>query len=100
MKGRNLLRSALAAGLTAPALAGRADGRDDRDRLTRPGQPPGVPRWFFAAARAAAESSDDHLHAGVLARKAMVPLNYGGGTTIGNATTLRASGFATTKQLG
>ncbi|MFF3741025.1 hypothetical protein [Streptomyces sp. NPDC002566] len=56
--------------------------------------------WFSTAARAAAESGDDQLHAWGLARKAMVPLNYGGATTIGKATTLRASGFATTKQLG
>ncbi|MER5372812.1 hypothetical protein [Streptomyces sp. NPDC002553] len=55
---------------------------------------------FSTAARAAAESGDDQLHAWVLAREAMVPLNYGGATTIANATALRASGFATTKQLG
>ncbi|CAL9675840.1 hypothetical protein SUDANB105_07876 [Streptomyces sp. enrichment culture] len=33
--------------------------------------------WFATAARAAAESGDDQLHAWVLAREAMVPLNYG-----------------------
>jgi hypothetical protein len=33
--------------------------------------------WFSTAARAAAESGDDQLHAWVLAREAMVPLNYG-----------------------
>ncbi|MFF2653602.1 hypothetical protein [Streptomyces sp. NPDC058045] len=33
--------------------------------------------WFATAARAAAESGDRQLHAWVLAREAMVPLNYG-----------------------
>ncbi|MFG2557202.1 hypothetical protein [Streptomyces sp. NPDC048581] len=33
--------------------------------------------WFATAARAAAESGDDQLRAWVLAREAMVPLNYG-----------------------
>ncbi|MEU1185201.1 hypothetical protein ABZ464_47870 [Streptomyces sp. NPDC005820] len=33
--------------------------------------------WFATAARAAAESGDPQLHAWVLAREAMVPLNYG-----------------------
>jgi tetratricopeptide (TPR) repeat protein len=33
--------------------------------------------WFRTAARAAAESGDRQLHAWVLAREAMVPLNYG-----------------------
>jgi len=33
--------------------------------------------WFGTAARAAAESGDRSLHAWVLARKAMVPLNFG-----------------------
>ncbi|MFD6175051.1 hypothetical protein [Streptomyces coeruleorubidus] len=33
--------------------------------------------WFATAARAAAESGDDQLHAWVLSREAMVPLNYG-----------------------
>ncbi|MEU7414892.1 hypothetical protein AB0B40_37350 [Streptomyces sp. NPDC042638] len=33
--------------------------------------------WFSTAARAAAESGDQQLHASVLAREAMVPLNYG-----------------------
>ncbi|MET7574950.1 hypothetical protein ABZT04_41780 [Streptomyces sp. NPDC005492] len=33
--------------------------------------------WFATSARAAAESDDDQLHAWVLSRKAMVPLNYG-----------------------
>ncbi|MEU9331052.1 hypothetical protein AB0D91_46345 [Streptomyces canus] len=33
--------------------------------------------WFATAARAAAESGDDQLHAWVLAREAKVPLNYG-----------------------
>ncbi|MEU3620035.1 hypothetical protein ABZ725_48305 [Streptomyces sp. NPDC006872] len=33
--------------------------------------------WFATAAQAAAESGDDQLHAWVLAREAMVPLNYG-----------------------
>ena len=33
--------------------------------------------WFATAARAAAESGDGQLHAWVLAREAMVPLNYG-----------------------
>jgi hypothetical protein len=33
--------------------------------------------WFATAARAAAESGDDQLHAWVLAREAMVLLNYG-----------------------
>ncbi|MFJ1732817.1 hypothetical protein [Streptomyces sp. NPDC088254] len=56
--------------------------------------------WYFTAARAVAESGDGQLHAWVLARKAMVPLNHGGATTIGTATTLRADGFETTKQLG
>ncbi|MFE7973058.1 transcriptional regulator [Streptomyces shenzhenensis] len=34
-------------------------------------------RWFATAARAAAESRDRHMLAWVLARHAMVPLNYG-----------------------
>ncbi|WP_246112086.1 hypothetical protein [Streptomyces hawaiiensis] len=33
--------------------------------------------WFATVARAAAESGNDQLHAWVLAREAMVPLNYG-----------------------
>ncbi|MFD7409835.1 hypothetical protein ACFV7R_46310 [Streptomyces sp. NPDC059866] len=33
--------------------------------------------WFATAARAAAESGDDQLHAWVLGGEAMVPLNYG-----------------------
>ncbi len=33
--------------------------------------------WFATASRAAAESGDHQLHAWVLAREAMVPLNYG-----------------------
>ncbi|MEU6777437.1 hypothetical protein [Streptomyces sp. NPDC046759] len=33
--------------------------------------------WFATAARAAAESGGDQLHAWVLAREAMVPLNHG-----------------------
>ncbi|MFF9089875.1 hypothetical protein ACF1BE_26325 [Streptomyces sp. NPDC014991] len=33
--------------------------------------------WFATAARAAAESGDPQLHAWVLAREVMVPLNYG-----------------------
>ncbi|WP_405906443.1 hypothetical protein OG742_12240 [Streptomyces sp. NBC_00828] len=33
--------------------------------------------WFHTAARAATESGDQQLHAWVLAREAMVPLNYG-----------------------
>ncbi|MEU1407529.1 hypothetical protein ABZ471_35195 [Streptomyces sp. NPDC005728] len=33
--------------------------------------------WFVTTAGAAAESGDDRLHAWVLAREAMVPLNYG-----------------------
>ncbi|WP_217178947.1 hypothetical protein [Streptomyces sp. AC495_CC817] len=33
--------------------------------------------WFATAARAAAVSGDQQLHAWVLAREAMVPLNYG-----------------------
>lgn len=33
--------------------------------------------WFATAARAAAESGDHQLHSWVLAREAMVPLNYG-----------------------
>ncbi|MFF3518808.1 hypothetical protein [Streptomyces sp. NPDC002573] len=33
--------------------------------------------WFATAAGAAAESGDQQLHAWVLAREAMVPLNYG-----------------------
>ncbi|MYX99934.1 hypothetical protein GT045_35370 [Streptomyces sp. SID486] len=33
--------------------------------------------WFTTAARAAAESGDQNPHAWVLAREAMVPLNYG-----------------------
>jgi transcriptional regulator with XRE-family HTH domain len=34
-------------------------------------------RWFHTAGRAAAESKDDALHAWVLGREAMVPLNFG-----------------------
>lgn len=34
-------------------------------------------KWFSTAARAAQESGDRQLHAWVLAREAMVPLNYG-----------------------
>ncbi|MEU4969113.1 hypothetical protein [Streptomyces smyrnaeus] len=33
--------------------------------------------WFATASRAAAESGDRQLHAWILAREAMVPLNYG-----------------------
>jgi hypothetical protein len=150
MKRRNLLRGALAAGLTAPALAALTAARTDVDQTLSPdapedladleaaaesygygyhGQQPTrvladlvtdfttlrplltVPQpapvrarlcrtagqmagmtaivlhdlgsrkesraWFATAARAAAESSDDQLHAWVLAREAMVPLNYG-----------------------
>ncbi|GAA2768681.1 hypothetical protein GCM10010103_77240 [Streptomyces paradoxus] len=150
MKRRNLLRGALAAGLTAPALAALTAARTDVDQTLSPdtpqdladleaaaesygygyhGQAPTrvladlvtdftalrplltVPQpapvrarlcrtagqmagmtaivlhdlgsrresraWFATAARAAAESGDDQLHAWVLAREAMVPLNYG-----------------------
>ncbi|MDX3587622.1 hypothetical protein [Streptomyces europaeiscabiei] len=150
MKRRNLLRGALAAGLTAPALAALTAARTDVDQTLSPdmpqdladleaaaesygygyhGQQPTrvladlvtdfttlrplltVPQpapvrarlcrtagqmagmtaivlhdlgsrresrsWFNTAARAAAESGDDQLHAWVLAREAMVPLNYG-----------------------
>ncbi|MCZ1012185.1 hypothetical protein [Streptomyces lydicus] len=34
-------------------------------------------KWFATAAKAASESGDRQLHAWVLAREAMVPLNYG-----------------------
>ncbi|MEU4352696.1 hypothetical protein [Streptomyces sp. NPDC023838] len=34
-------------------------------------------KWFATASRAAQESGDSQLHAWVLAREAMVPLNYG-----------------------
>jgi len=150
MKRRNLLRGALAAGLTAPALAALTAARTDVDQTLSPdvpqdladleaaaesygygyhGQQPtrvladmvgdfttlrplltvlqpapirarlcrtagqmagmtaivlhdlGSRResraWFATAARAAAESGDDQLRAWVLAREAMVPLNYG-----------------------
>ncbi|MGW2184105.1 hypothetical protein ACWCXX_40385 [Streptomyces sp. NPDC001732] len=150
MKRRNLLRGALAAGLTAPALAALTAARTDLDQTLSPGasqdladleaaaesygygyhgQAPArvladlvidftalypllaVPQpapvrarlcrtagqmagmtaivlhdlgsrresraWFATAARAAAESGDPQLHAWVLAREAMVPLNYG-----------------------
>ncbi|NJP73162.1 hypothetical protein HCJ99_20230 [Streptomyces sp. C1-2] len=150
MKRRNLLRGALAAGLTAPALAALTAARTDVDQTLSPdtpqdladleaaaesygygyhGQAPArvladlvtdfttlrplltVPQpapvrarlcrttgqmagmtaivlhdlgsrresraWFATAARAAAESGDAQLHAWVLAREAMVPLNYG-----------------------
>ncbi|MEU7429101.1 hypothetical protein [Streptomyces sp. NPDC040750] len=150
MKRRNLLRGALAAGLTAPALAALTAARTDVDQTLSPdtpqdladleaaaesygygyhGQAPTrvladlvtdfttlrplltVPQpapvrarlcrtagqmggmtaivlhdlgsrresraWFATAARAAAESGDQQLHAWVLAREAMVPLNYG-----------------------
>ncbi|MFF2937254.1 hypothetical protein [Streptomyces mirabilis] len=150
MKRRNLLRCALAAGLTAPAFAALTAARTDVDQALSPdtpqdladleaaaesygygyhGQQPTrvladlvtdfatlrplltVPQpapirarlcrtagqmagmtaivlhdlgsrresraWFATAARASAESGDDQLHAWVLAREAMVPLNYG-----------------------
>ena len=150
MKRRNLLRGALAAGLTAPALAALTAARTDVDQTLSPngpedladleaaaesygygyhGQQPvrvladlvadfttlrpllAVPRpapvrarlcrtagqmagmtaivlhdlgsrresraWFATATRAATESGDDQLRAWVLAREAMVPLNYG-----------------------
>ncbi|MFJ5228159.1 hypothetical protein [Streptomyces sp. NPDC088400] len=150
MKRRNLLRSALAAGLTAPALAALTAARTDVDQTLSPGVPQDLPdlesaaesygygyhgqqptrvladlvsdfaglrpllavpqpapvrarlcrtagqmagmtaivlhdlgsrresrSWFATAARATAESGDDQLHAWVLAREAMVPLNYG-----------------------
>ncbi|MFD9283633.1 hypothetical protein ACFWD7_41405 [Streptomyces mirabilis] len=150
MKRRNLLRGALAAGLTAPALAALTAARTDVDQTLSPdapqdladleaaaesygygyhGQQPtkvladlvtdfttlrplltlpqpapirarlcrtagqmagmtaivlhdlGSRResraWFATASRAAAESGDDQLRAWVLAREAMVPLNYG-----------------------
>ncbi|MFF9040985.1 hypothetical protein ACF090_36610 [Streptomyces sp. NPDC014892] len=150
MKRRNLLRGALAAGLTAPALAALTAARTDVDQTLSPdtpqdladleaaaesygygyhGQTPTrvladlvtdfaalrplltVPQpapvrarlcrtagqmagmtaivlhdlgsrkesraWFATAARAAAESGDPQLRAWVLAREAMVPLNYG-----------------------
>ena len=150
MKRRNLLRGALAAGLTAPALAALTAARTDVDQTLSPGAPEdladleaaaesygygyhgqqptrvladlvsdfaglrpllAVPQptpvrarlcrtagqmagmtaivlhdlgsrresraWFATAARASAESGDDQLHAWVLAREAMVPLNYG-----------------------
>lgn len=150
MKHRQLLRGALAAGLTAPALAALTAARTDVEQTLSPGaledladleaaaesygygyhgQQPirvladlvtdfttlrpllTVPQpapirarlcrtagqmagmtaivlhdlgsrresraWFATAARAAAESGDDQLRAWVLAREAMVPLNYG-----------------------
>lgn len=147
MKRRNLLRGALAAGLTAPALAALTAARTDVDQTLSPsapqdladleaaaesygygyhGQAPtrvladlvtdfttlrpllSVPQpapvrarlcrtagqmagivlhdlgsrresraWFATATRAATESGDDQLHAWILAREAMVPLNYG-----------------------
>ncbi|MDX3131403.1 hypothetical protein PV367_16830 [Streptomyces europaeiscabiei] len=150
MKRRNLLRGALAAGLTAPAIAALTAARTDVDQTLSPDTPqdladleaaaesygygyhgqaptrvladlvtdftalrplltipqPAVARarlcrtagqmagmtaivlhdlgsrkesraWFATAARAAAESGDPQLHAWVLAREAMVPLNYG-----------------------
>ncbi|MGW4518297.1 hypothetical protein ACWEO4_41725 [Streptomyces sp. NPDC004393] len=150
MKRRNLLRGALAAGLTAPVLAALTAARNDVDQTLSPdapqdladleaaaesygygyhGQAPTrvladlvtdfttlrplltVPQptpvraglcrtagqmagmtaivlhdlgsrresraWFATAAWAAAESGDQQLHAWVLAREAMVPLNYG-----------------------
>ncbi|MGW4995217.1 hypothetical protein ACWEQ3_47905 [Streptomyces mirabilis] len=150
MKRRNLLRGALAAGLTAPALAALTAARTDVDQTLSPdapqdladleaaaesygygyhGQQPTrvladlvtdfmtlrplltVPQpapirarlcrtagqmagmtaivlhdlgsrresraWFATASRAAAESGDDQLRAWILAREAMVPLNYG-----------------------
>ncbi|SFN95575.1 hypothetical protein SAMN04487980_104017 [Streptomyces sp. cf124] len=55
---------------------GRADGRDDRDRLHDLGSRRESRAWFATAARAAAESGDQQLHVWVLAREAMVPLNY------------------------
>ncbi|MER7489464.1 hypothetical protein ABTY20_26885 [Streptomyces sp. NPDC126497] len=126
MKRRNLLRGALAAGLTAPALTALTAARTDivqtlspdapqnladlvgdftalRPLLTVPqpapvrtrlchtaGQMAGMTAivlhdlgsrresraWFATAARVAIESGDDQLHAWVLAREAMVPLNY------------------------
>ncbi|MGC9479208.1 hypothetical protein CJI59_30900 [Streptomyces sp. Alain-F2R5] len=150
MKRRHLLRGALAAGLTAPALAALTAARTDVDQSLSPGVPRDladleaasesygygyhgqqptrvladlvsdfaalrplltVPQpapvrarlcraagqmagmtaivlhdlgsrresraWFATAARAATESGDAQLHAWVLAREAMVPLNYG-----------------------
>ncbi|MGW3360940.1 hypothetical protein ACWDFL_37080 [Streptomyces bungoensis] len=150
MKRRDLLRGALAAGLTAPALAALTAARTDVDQTLSPdipqdladleaaaesygygyhGQQPArvladlvadfttlyplltVPQhapvrarlcrtagqmagmtaivlhdlgsrresraWFATAARAATESGDDQLHAWVLSRETMVPLNYG-----------------------
>ncbi|MER7967628.1 hypothetical protein ABTX35_01180 [Streptomyces sp. NPDC096080] len=150
MKRRNLLRGALAAGLTAPAIAALTAARTDVDQTLSPsvpqdladleaaaetygygyhGQAPTrvladlvtdfttlrplltVPQpapvrarlcrttgqmagmtaivlhdlgnrresraWFATAVRAAAESGDPQLRAWVLAREAMVPLNYG-----------------------
>ncbi|MFJ9634725.1 hypothetical protein ACIRU8_44260 [Streptomyces sp. NPDC101175] len=150
MKRRNLLRGALAAGLTAPAIAALTAARTDVDQTLSPdvpqdladleaaaesygygyhGQAPtrvladlvtdfttlrpllAVPQpapvrarlcrtagqmagmtaivlhdlgsrresraWFATAVRAAAESGDPQLRAWVLAREAMVPLNYG-----------------------
>ncbi|MDX2855186.1 hypothetical protein [Streptomyces scabiei] len=150
MKRRNLLRGALAAGLTAPAIAALTAARTDVDQTLSPdvpqdladleaaaesygygyhGQAPtrvladlvtdfttlrpllAVPQpapvrarlcrtagqmagmtaivlhdlgsrresraWFATATRAAAESGDPQLRAWVLAREAMVPLNYG-----------------------
>ncbi|MER6471558.1 hypothetical protein [Streptomyces collinus] len=153
MKRRQLLRGALAAGLTTPALAALTAARTDVDQTLSPGSPGSpedladleaaaesygygyhgqqptrvladmvadftalrplltVPQpapvrarlcrttgqmagmtaivlhdlgsrresraWFATAARAAAESGDTQLHAWVLAREAMVPLNYG-----------------------
>ncbi|MER7178550.1 hypothetical protein ABT404_03510 [Streptomyces hyaluromycini] len=150
MKRRNLLRGALAAGLTAPAIAALTAARTDVDQTLSLGAPQDltdleaaaesygygyhgqaptrvladlvtdfttlrplltVPQpapvrarlcrtagqmagmtaivlhdlgsrresraWFATAGRAAAESGDQQLHAWVLAREAMVPLNYG-----------------------
>ncbi|MFJ8602499.1 hypothetical protein ACIREM_28085 [Streptomyces shenzhenensis] len=148
MKRRNLLRGALAAGLTAPALAALTAARTDVGQTLSPdvlqdlpdleaaaesygyhGQQPtrvladlvadfagprtllAVPQpapvrarlcrtagqmtgttaivlhdlssrresraWFATAAQAAAESGDPQMHARVLAREAMDPLNYG-----------------------
>ncbi|MCT9011595.1 hypothetical protein [Streptomyces rhizosphaerihabitans] len=150
MKRRNLLRGALAAGLTAPALAALTAARTDVDQTLSPSAPQDladleaaaesygygyhgqrptrvladlvtdfttlrplltVPQpapirarlcrtagqmagmtaivlhdlgsrresraWFATATRAAAESGDDQLRTWILAREAMVPLNYG-----------------------
>ncbi|CAM5724540.1 hypothetical protein SHIRM173S_07496 [Streptomyces hirsutus] len=45
--------------------------------VTRPAARRKSRAWFATAARAATESGDDQLHAWILAREAMAPLDYG-----------------------